>query len=391
MADVVVQMEKQTQQNPPNSGKKVPSGLNRAPAEPSTSKADGNVQNKTSKSQQTSKTSTSQSQTRAPASHSQTQIAASLSQATDRVNKEILLILKEMNEKLNSQAEQIKSQDEKIDSLMSGDVDYQNAGYDYDYSEQDYDESAGFEDQSSMADEDPSTSPSNVFKSLAGKYQQAESVDNEVNDCLASFVNVSFRNGITDEKQSELTKSINRPVNCESLTKTRVNQGIWRLLKPNTQADDNKMQQIQNLIVKSACNITKLLDKNKGTLAMEDIGWGSDAIVLLGQANKMINTKRKEQHKWDLDPKYHYLASPSLPYTEFLYGEDVDFNKNVREINDMSRVGRNLSRGGYPQRGGFRGKRFPGTHPYPRRGFRGRGGQQRPAAMPKNLRGAFKK
>lgn len=38
-------------------------------------------------------------------------------------------------------------------------------------------------------------------------------------------------------------------------------------------------------------------------------------------------------HKSDLDPKYHYLASSTLPFTDHLYGEDCDVNKKVREIN----------------------------------------------------------
>ena len=49
-------------------------------------------------------------------------------------------------------------------------------------------------------------------------------------------------------------------------------------------------------------------------------------------------------HKSDLDPKYHYLASSSLPYTEFLYGEDCDVNKNVREINDLNSLVRSLAK-----------------------------------------------
>ena len=70
---------------------------------------------------------------------------------------------------------------------------------------------------------------------------------------------------------------------------------------------------------------------------------------MLGQSNKLINTKRKEIHKGDLDPKYHYLCSATLPFTEFLYGTDGDVNKNVREINDLNRTGRNQKGQNNPQ------------------------------------------
>ncbi len=107
----------------------------------------------------------------------------------------------------------------------------------------------------------------------------------------------------------------------------------------------------------------------------------------------MTNTKRKELHKQDLDYKYHYLASASLPYTDLLYGNDTDVNNNVREINNMNRIGK-VGRGG-PMRGFSRGRRF-GFNPYGLRGrgFRGRGrgnGPFRTEAFPKNLRPPYQK
>ena len=102
-------------------------------------------------------------------------------------------------------------------------------------------------------------------------------------------------------------------------------------------------------------------------------------------------------HKSDLDPKYHYLASSSLPYTEFLYGEDCDVNKNVREINDLNRIGRSLAKPFPAGRGSYsyRGQRFP-------RRSRGRGrwmactdAMSSATSMqqntPKNWRGGHKK
>ena len=55
--------------------------------------------------------------------------------------------------------------------------------------------------------------------------------------------------------------------------------------------------------------------------------WGTNALALMGQANKLFDNQLKELHKPDLDPKYHYLCS-SLPYTEFLYGGNSGVNKN---------------------------------------------------------------
>ena len=90
--------------------------------------------------------------------------------------------------------------------------------------------------------------------------------------------------------------------------------------------------------------MVKLLDKGGDWLDSQDIEWGTSELALLGQANKQIKNQRKDMHKSDLDPKYHYLASSSLPYTEFLYGEDCDVNKNVREINDLNSLVRSLAK-----------------------------------------------
>lgn len=131
---------------------------------------------------------------------------------------------------------------------------------------------------------------------------------------------------------------------------------------------------------------------------------GTDALGLLGQTNKLLNNKRKEFHKRDLDTKYHYLTSANFPFTEKLYGDDV--TKNVKEIQDMNRLGRNVGRGtGGNQRGfgynrGRRGySRFPARGRGRGRGY-GRGSSDyqswnhqsyNTASAPKNLKSGAKK
>ena len=100
--------------------------------------------------------------------------------------------------------------------------------------------------------------------------------------------------------------------------KTKVNQSIWRLLKPNTQTDDVKMQTIQNNVIKAMVNITKMLNEGGETLGSSMIELGINALGLLGQRNKLINNKRKEFHKADLDVKYYHLTSHNFPFTDKL-------------------------------------------------------------------------
>ena len=77
----------------------------------------------------------------------------------------------------------------------------------------------------------------------------------DIHPDLANIVNNSFRNGLSDENLEEIVKQVHRPQNCDSLVKRRVNQGIWRLLKSFTQAEDSKLSAIQGVLLKASVNI----------------------------------------------------------------------------------------------------------------------------------------
>ena len=90
-------------------------------------------------------------------------------------------------------------------------------------------------------------------------------------------------------------------------------------------------------------------------------------MALLGQTYKLINNKRKESHRSDLDPIFYPFTSQ--PYTDNLYGYDI--NKNVRDIQDMSKLGKYIGRSQQPQGKGYFRRR--GGRRGPSRGFSGRG------------------
>lgn len=288
-------------------------------------------------------------------------------------NTEVLGVLKELNANQNKINEKIEKLSSRVDSF------YDNQ--DYDYNDECYYDSSAYGVANSPTDtldesyemflsEPPSKkqkTDDSIFKNISEKFNPKETVDIEINEDLAEFVNATFRDGISDERQTELVKDIHRPSNCQALVKTKVNQSIWRLLKPHTQTDDVKMQTIQNNIVKAAINVTKIMNELGQQVDPRLIELGTNAIGLLGQSNKLLNNKRKEFHKQDLDTKYHYLTSANFPFTDSLYGDDV--NKNVKEIQDMNKLGRNIGRGmthhGYGYNRGRRG--------YPRHPGRGRG------------------
>ena len=135
-----------------------------------------------------------------------------------------------------------------------------------------------------------------------------------------------------------------------------MNQPIWQLLKAHIQTDDVKRQLIQNNIIKAAISLTKTLNECGESIGQDIIELGMTALALSGQSNKQINNKRKEFHKVDLDVKYHYLTSQNLPFTDKLYGDDV--NKNIKDIQDINRLSKNIGQGtNMSTRGCYRGWR----------------------------------
>jgi len=83
-----------------------------------------------------------------------------------------------------------------------------------------------------------STSSGNIFKTVGNDYIAKDTIDVNINGDLADVVNGFFREGISNEKYSEIMKSIPKPENCTSLTKTEVNQLVWDSLLPQTKSFD---------------------------------------------------------------------------------------------------------------------------------------------------------
>ena len=106
----------------------------------------------------------------------------------------------------------------------------------------------------------PATQQDNEFALYLKQFKRSDLVDKDEALPLADIVNMAFRDGMPDDIYNELTKGINRLGNCVSLKETRVNQGVWSVLKPNTQTKDSKHRGVQNAVAKATINITKMMD-----------------------------------------------------------------------------------------------------------------------------------
>lgn len=116
----------------------------------------------------------------------------------------------------------------------------------------------------------------------------------------------------------------------------------------------------------------QVAEKDDGPNMNEYFDKCNDVLAPLGLANRHINTTRRDFLKPELMSEYLHLCSHSVPFTKWLFGDDV--SKTAKDIEDCSKLGNKLrfgrGRGGYRDgrshrggRGGYRGNR----------GARGRG------------------
>ena len=146
------------------------------------------------------------------------------------------------------------------------------------------------------------------------------------------------------------------PANCDSLTTTKVYHLIWDQLKPETRSFDVKLQKVQAHIVKGVTPIVNIIQallhaKDKipnEALNVEDLlKAGTDAIALFGAANYELNMRRRDSIKHELNDDYRHLCSPTVPFTDFLFGDDVELFKQLKDLTEATKVGKKIAKQSY--------------------------------------------
>lgn len=295
---------------------------------------------------------------------------------------------------LKSIQESQKQAENKVDSLVTRVADMENyIHYNYDEPcDDDGDDNVGHNELSD-GEIDPSsnsakTDDNSRFSSLAKRFKTIEVFGPKIDDTLAQNVTDLFRKGMNEEQFETLVKdeATPRPENCDGLQTVRMNRSIWDIMSSTARSMDSKLQKTETAIVKASVLLTKNLNKlaqlerviNDQGLNVTPIVEGlNDSVALLGHANYLSCMVRRDLLKPELKREFSHLCNHSIPYTNWLFGDDV--SKTVKEIEESSRMGHKVHYGShsqqsYPRRGAMRG-RFRGnyrTRPYPSTS-RGRG------------------
>ena len=166
----------------------------------------------------------------------------------------------------------------------------------------------------------------------------------EVPENVSNIINNAFRSKLSDEVRASKLKLFEIPGNCPGLERVKVNQTVWDKVSPQTRSMDIKLQQIQSQVVAAGAGVSKVLTE---IMAMEPEKLTKPTIaqltkdllnieVLVGQSNVDLNHRRRELIKTDLNVQYHHLCATTVPFTNWLFGDDL--NSQVRDIADANKV-----------------------------------------------------
>ena len=228
------------------------------------------------------------------------------------------------------------------------------------------------------------------FESMANRCKLVDKCDKPIDNILANNINELFRNGMNETLHEEISKQniVSRPENCEALCVVKTNQLVWDILSPETRSSDKKLQNVEHSLVKGATIIAKvvnrlaIMEKNEKNADFDElIDLCNDSLALMGHANYQLNMTRRDLIKPDMRHGYTHLCASSVPFTKWLFGDNV--SKTAKEIEDCSKIAYKMqySNRGYSARG--RGYQYPtrgrgrGRFRARGRGYGGRGGQSK--------------
>ena len=142
---------------------------------------------------------------------------------------------------------------------------------------------------------------------------------------MAKIVQGLLREKLADEALTATQNRYNTPENCECLTSTKVNHLIWDKLKSDTRPADIKLQRVQSNLVQGLVPTVSVIEK--------------------------LVKARDNIPKDALD-----VPELSVPFTKFLFGNDADSSKQMRDLAVKTKVSKKLNpRARCHESNGYRG------------------------------------
>ena len=300
----------------------------------------------------------------------------SAKQMCKNVEVEILSAVKSIQTAMQKQDQKISSMADRLSEIEKGKMEYEDEYY---YEGEEPQEGFDYEDEegceplvaSQGSEKRKSDEQNSRFASMAKRFKTQEHCDNDIDETLAHNITELFRNGIDDDRYNDLIKdeTNGRPANCEGLVTVKTNQLVWDAVTPSARTNNLKFQKLETSVVKAATVLSKVVN-TMASIENEHVKFGemidncNMSLALLGHSNKQICMMRRDLIKPEIKEEYSHLCTHSLPYSSWLFGDDI--SKKTKEIEDSNRLGYKIHRGGrgagprgrfgYGSRGRFRGR-----------------------------------
>lgn len=155
-------------------------------------------------------------------------------------------------------------------------------------------------------------------------FEEESDLGEDVASELADVVNRSLRTCPKKEKRKDLATKHRRPKNVKNLQVLKVDDMLWKQLRPQTKHCDYGMQQVQKHLCTALVPTIKLMHhmrhKGDAQTALELVG---DIFKILTNGYVEANNARRDKIKNDLLPKYKQLCEEPASETK-LFGDNLE-------------------------------------------------------------------
>ena len=182
---------------------------------------------------------------------------------------------------------------------------------------------------------------------LVKEYKSDDTVGESLeNEKLAKLVDKMFRCKLSEKNLKDRLDRQERPANCTTAKPPRVNPGIWQRLREPTKNRDIQFYKIQQALTKGILPVVRITDKLRqaksiNALECQDLKkLGLEALSLLTHAS-YENLQGRLLLRPDIGKEYSALCSSQLPFTDFLFGDDLQ--KHLKDIGDQNKIGAKIT------------------------------------------------
>lgn len=188
------------------------------------------------------------------------------------------------------------------------------------YNESDSDVETFFQNQQ----DEVTSGETDEWLDMADFFESEEEAGEDIISELASLANSSLRGKAKREKLKQLETKHKRPKNVENLQVLKVDEMLWRQLRPQTKSYDFSMQKMQKLLCLALVPTLKLMQHFKmGGEKQEARELVGDIYKALIQGYVDSNDSRREKIRNDVLPQYKKLCEEPSSSNK-LFGDKLE-------------------------------------------------------------------